>query len=714
LTETRPTCETENRIGVYLCECGTNIKHSVRMQELSDCAESIEDVVIVRTCGTLCSPAGRELLAIDVREHSLSKVVIAACSPKEHEPTFRGVLDSAGLNSFSLQMANIREQIAWVVRNKVVATEKAKAAIRAAVKRVRHHEALATKQVDCRTDVLVLGAGVAGISAAVTLAQKNRTVYLVEKLPFIGGKAALYEGLFPSMKCASCLLAPYLDEVLHNDRIKILLDTELNEILGSYGNFSVRATRRARSVDHDACIGCGACSEACPVSVENQYNYGLNNRTAIYVPYAGALPNVPIVDRHSCLQFRGEECLLCQAACPFHAIDLSQEDDSVEFNVGAVVLATGFDLLDPAKFTQYGYGTVDNVLTSLEFERMLNSNGPTGGEILLRDGCPPRKLAIVHCVGSKTTARSGYCSAVCCAYSLKLAALAREKLPEASIVDISIDLCLSGKENLQLRDHFTADPKTQSLRLATPDSVDIRNADENIIVGYLDASGRPASFDCDMVVLAPAIKPSKDAAAVAELADIPQDSHGFFAPEDGIMAPVSTPRKGFHIAGCCAGPKDISNSVAQGQAAAGQILSSLIPGDKIDVEPMGAEVSPDLCSGCGLCVADCPFRALTLDPVSGHIGISEALCRGCGTCAATCPSSAIRAKHFTVEQISAEIEGLLDNTSADCLASVQRDSSYGIGRSRTRKTDNSQHLTSPAAGIPCNVICGPMSEEGVT
>jgi len=668
--------EAKERIGLYLCECGANIKDAVFIQDLVDYSGALEDVVFVKTFGVLCSPDGQDLIRNDVREHSLKRVVIAACYPKEHELTFGDVLESAGLNKFSLQIVNIREQIAWILKDKAKATQEAKTAIRAAALRVKRHEALITKQMDCRADVLVLGAGIAGISAALTLAQKNRTVYLVERLPFIGGKVALYEDLFPNMKCASCVLDPYLDEVLHNDSIRLLTFTEVEEILGSYGNFIVRGTRKATSVDPEVCIGCGTCSGACPVAAGNEYNSSLDERKAIYVPYAGALPNVPVVDRGSCLRFHGKECSSCRAACPFGAIDLEQEDETLELNVGAIVVATGFELFDPAESPQYGYGTIDNVLTSFEFERLVNSNGPTGGEIRLKDGRPPERVAFIHCVGSRTAARNEYCSAVCCAYSLKLARLSREKLPEVAIADLSSGLCLPGKEALRLVDHVTADPGTEFLRLSSPDSVEVGRKAGKIIVDYVAASGQRMSLGCDMVVLAPAIEAPSDAGALAKLLDIPRDGHGFFQEEDVTTAPVSTVRRGIFVAGGCQGPKNIQSSVAQGQAAAGQILSSLVPGEKLELEPMGAEIRADFCSGCGLCMAVCPYRAISIDPENGQPIADEALCRGCGTCAATCPSGAIRAKHFTVEQISAEIEGLLNETSTRpiCPASVKEDS----------------------------------------
>jgi heterodisulfide reductase subunit A len=647
------------RIGVYLCECGPNIKDAMHIDEVVKFAQGLENVVLVKPFRLLCSEEGKDLVGKGIKEHNLTRVVIAACSPKEHEITFMQVLGSAGLNPFLLQIANIREQCAWVVKDKFLATDKAKAMISAAVERVINHEPLEIKEIECQPDVLVVGAGMGGISAALTLAQRNRKVYLVEKLPCLGGKVALYEDVFPSLECASCVLDPVLDDVLHNAQIEVLTLSEVQEVLGFYGNFVVKVNRKARFVDSGTCIGCGACFDVCPVKVKNEYNEGLDERRAIYVPYAGAVPNVAVIDKEHCLRWLGEECSACQEACAFGCINYEETDQIQELNVGAIVLATGFDIFDPKTAPQYGYGTIENVYTSLEFERLLNSNGPTGGKILLRNGQPPKKIALVHCVGSRTSKFNEHCSGVCCMYSLKFAYQAMRKLPGVSIAEICSDLCLPGKESQFFFNKVTRENEIELLHLKDPDSIQIVKEGGEILIKYTNIYGRSEAVTSDMVVLAPAIEGARDARDVAEVFDISQSEGGFFVEDHPTVAPISTAREGVFVAGCAQGPKDIQGSVAQGQAAAGKILSRLIPGEKLTLEAITAEVDESLCSGCRICISLCPYKAITYDDVEKHVAINEILCRGCGVCPAACPSGAIKANHFTDMEIFAEIKGLL-------------------------------------------------------
>jgi heterodisulfide reductase subunit A len=648
------------RIGVFICECGPNIKDAVDMDGVVEFAQGLENVVFAKLFGLLCSGNGKELIAKDIKEHKLTRVVIAACSPKEHEVTFRESLKKGGLNPFLLQIANIREQCAWVVGDKDLATEKSKAMIAAAVRRVVHHEPLETREIPCQADVLVVGAGVAGISAALTLAQKNRKVYLIEKAPYVGGKAARYEDVFPNLECASCVLDPILDEVLHHEQIEVLTFSEPLEVLGFYGNFVVKVHEKARHVDSATCIGCGACFEVCPVKVENEYNEGLDERRAVYIPYAGALPNVAVIDQEHCLRWRGQACNACKEACPFGCVDYEQEDKILELNVGAIVLATGFDTFDPRRAPQYGYGEIENVYTSLEFERLLSSTGPTEGKILLKNGSPPQNIALVHCVGSRTTRFNEHCSGVCCMYSLKFAHEAMEKLSHASVKELYSDLCLWGKESQGFFDRVSHENGIQLLHMQHADSIQIVEEDGKIWIKYTDVCGSPQEIISDMVVLAPAMEGARGAQDLAKVFDVPLGEGGFFVEEHGKIAPVSTLREGVFIAGCAQGPKDIQGSVVQGQAAAGAILSRLVPGEKLALEAMAAEVDEALCSGCKICVGLCPYKAIAYDNGETHVSINEVLCRGCGVCPAACPSGAIKARHFTDEQISAEIKGLLE------------------------------------------------------
>jgi heterodisulfide reductase subunit A len=647
------------RIGVYVCECGPNIKDAMDLDEVVKFVQGLENVVLTKTFGLLCAEQGQELIGGDIEEHDLSRVVIAACSPKEHENTFRQCLEKAGLNPFLVQIANIREQCAWVVKDKALATDKAKAIIHAAVRRVAYHEPLEIKEIECQPDALVVGAGMAGISAALTLAQKNRKVYLVEKLPCIGGKVARYEDVFPNLECASCILDPIIDEVLHNEHIEVLTWSEVQEVLGFYGNFLVKVNKKARFVDTETCIGCGACVETCPVKVTNEYNEGLDERKAIYVPYAGALPNVAVIDEKHCLRWQGQACNACQEACPFGSIIYEETDQVRQLRMGAIVLATGFDLFDPARAPQYGYGKSDNVYTSLEFERLVNSTGPTEGKILLRNGRVPEKIALVHCVGSRTSQFHEHCSAVCCMYLLKFAHQVNKKLPGASITGFYSDLCLPGKEAQGFFNRISREANIELMHMKDPDSIEITQEDEKTMIRFTDIQGRSHGVAADMVVLAPAMEGARDAETMAKLFDISQGKGGFFAEESTMLAPVSTAMEGIFIAGCAQGPKDIQSSVAQGQAAAGRILSRLVPGEKLALEPVTADVDENLCCGCKLCVGLCSYKAISYDDLKNNVAINKVLCRGCGVCAAACPSGAIQASHFTDVELCEEIRGLL-------------------------------------------------------
>jgi len=646
------------RIGVYICECGPNIKDAMDIDEVVKFAQGLENVVLAKPFGLLCSEEGKAVISSEIKRQNLTRVVFAACSPKEHEITFKGILRNAGLNPFLLQIANIREHCAWVIKDKPLATDKAKAMIKAAVLRVVHHEPLETKEIECRPDVLVVGAGMAGISAALTLAQRNREVYLVEKLPCIGGKVALYEDVFPTLECASCVLDPVADEILHHEQIKILTYSEVEEVLGFYGNFVVKVNKRARFVDAATCIGCEACFDVCPVKVRNEYNEGLDERRAIYIPYAGALPNVAVIDKEHCLRWQGEACTACQEACAFGCINYEETDQVEELKVGAIVLATGFDIFDPRHAPQYGYGKIENVYTSLEFERLVNSTGPTEGKIELKNGQTPEKIALVHCVGSRTSNFNEHCSGVCCMYLLKFAHQAARKLPGVSITQLYSDLCLPGKESQSFFGRVSGENGPEFLHMKEPYSIEIAEEDGKILIEYVDVHGRSDTVTSDMVVLAPAIEGARDARGLAHVFDISQGEGGFFVEENPSIAPVSTVRDGVFIAGCAQGPKDIQSSVADGQAAAGRILSRLIPGEKLVLEAITAEVDTSLCSGCKICIALCPYKAITYDEIGKHVTINEIICRGCGVCPAGCPSGAIKANHFTDAQISAEIQAL--------------------------------------------------------
>ncbi|MEW6067390.1 MAG: CoB--CoM heterodisulfide reductase iron-sulfur subunit A family protein [Nitrospirota bacterium] len=676
------------RTGIYICTCATNISDYLDIDDLVKFTSSLENVGYVKVHKLLCSEEGKNFLSDDISKEKPDCVVVAACSPKEHEKTFRNILQKAGLNPYLLQIVNLREQVAWVTSDKSDATEKARAYIRAAVKRVSLHEPLEKKEIECNTDVLIMGAGPAGMEAALLLAKSGRKVYLVEKNSFIGGRVARYEEVFPKMECASCMLEPKMDEILHNENIELLTYSEVQEVMGSLGNFVGKVQKRASFVDKDKCIGCGACYEACPVKVKNEFDYNLSDRKAIYIPYAGALPNAPVIDKTNCLRFRkqelemdvskealdlglitkeeyeifkkgGGDCKMCKEACPFDAVNYDDRDELIEKNVGGIIVATGFDLFDSATLPEFGYGKLPDVYTSLEFERILSQTGPTGGKILMKNSKEPKSVAVIHCVGSRDKKFRDYCSSVCCLYALKFSHLIAKKVPTAKIYNIYTDLCVPGKDNQAFLDSLKDENNIQLLHTSLPLNIKTEQKGGKISLSYQDVAGKNSEIAVDMIILCPAMIPALDTQRLAEIFLIAQGKDGFFAEVHTKLAPVSTNIEGIFIAGCSQGPKDIQNSVAQGAAAAGQILSALVPGRKLELETITAEIDENACSGCMTCIALCPYKAISIDKEKKVAVVNEVLCKGCGTCVAACPSGAAKSRHFTTQQIFAEIEEVL-------------------------------------------------------
>jgi heterodisulfide reductase subunit A2 len=654
---------SEEKVGVYICHCGSNIAGTVDVEEVSHWAGEQDSVAIARDYKFMCSSLGQELIEDDIKEHGLTRIVVAACSPHMHEKTFRNATERGGLNPFLFEMANIREHNSWATKNKEMATHKAKALVKGAVERVVHHKPLELLPVDINPNTLVVGGGIAGITAALELANAGYHVYLVEREPSIGGHMAQLDKTFPTLDCSACILTPKMVEADQHPNITLWSYSEVEKVDGFIGNFTIKVRKRARYVIEDLCTGCGICEEKCPRKVVDEvFEAGLGYRKAIYRPFPQAVPKYPVLDVENCTYFERGKCKACQLLCPTGAIDFEQEDELIEIEVGNIILATGYAAFDPRRIPQYGYGRLANVFTSLEFERMVNSAGPTGGKLVLRDGITqPESVAIVHCVGSRDKNYHEYCSKVCCMYSLKFAHLVHERLPEAQVYNFYIDMRTPGKgyeefyhRLLHEGTHFIRGrvaEVTDAARLAGEEGKLIVQAEDTLI-------GMQRRIPVDMVILSTGMEAQHDAKEKSLLFGMGCDFDGFFVERHPKLDPVATMTDGVMIAGACQGPKDIPDSVAQGAAAAARV-ASLISRGTIMLEPVRASITEELCSGCRICNELCPYNAIIFHEDKEVSEVITALCQGCGTCVAACPSAAISGAHFTNPQVMSEIEGVL-------------------------------------------------------
>ncbi len=667
----------KQRVGVYVCHCGTNIAGVVDVAQVSAWAgEALkeEGVVISRDYKFMCSSLGQELIQKDIQEHGLTRVVVAACSPHLHEKTFRTACAGAGLNPYLCELVSIREQDSWVHTDKIAATEKAKALVAGGVRRVVHHEPLEPLRVPIHPATLIVGGGIAGIQAALEIAEAGYPVYLVEREPSIGGHMAQFDKTFPTLDCSACILTPRMVEAGTHPNITVFSYSEVEKVDGYVGNFVVTIRKRARSVDEGLCTGCGVCWEKCPKKViDDKFEAGLGYRKAIYVPFPQAVPKYPVIDRANCTYYQKGTCKACEKFCPTGAIDFAQEDQILTLEVGNILLATGWQLFDPRRIPNYGYGRLANVFTSLEFERLSNAAGPTGGNIVLRDGkTVPKSVGIIHCVGSRDKNYNDYCSAICCMQSLKFAHLVHEKTG-ATVYNFYIDIRTPGKGYDEFYQRLIEEG-TIFVRGKVAEVTDAaRNPGEEgkLIVQVEDTLiGKQRRMPVDMVILSAGLEPPADAKEIAKKFGISCSAAGWYLERHPKLDPVATMTEGIYLAGCIQGPKDIPSSVAQGAAAAARIVGK-IQQKEIALEPVRASVNEEQCSGCRICNDLCPFNAILFHEDRMVSEINPALCQGCGTCVAACPAGAISGTGFSNEQILSQIEGLLLLNIARKEAAVQ-------------------------------------------
>jgi heterodisulfide reductase subunit A len=649
----------EPRIGVYVCHCGSNIAGTVNIEEVVAAARELDGVVVARDYKFCCSDPGQEMIRADIRDLGLNRIVVAACSPTLHELTFRRVCHNSGINPYLFEMANIREQCSWVTDDKGKATEKAKALVSAAVSRVLYHRPLETREVIINPSALVVGGGIAGIQAALKIADAGYKVYLVEREPSIGGHMAQLDKTFPTLDCSSCILTPKMTLVGSHPNIELMAYSEVDEVSGYIGNFKVKIRKKASYVDEEKCNGCGICQEKCPWKADSEFDAGMGKRKAIYTPFAQAVPNIPVIDREHCAYFLKGKCRVCEKFCEVNAIDFEQQDRIVEVEVGTIILATGYKVFDPTPIHQYGYKRLDNVITSLEFERLVSSTGPTDGKIVLKDGSTPRSIAIIHCVGSRDKNYHEYCSNVCCMYSLKYSHLIKEKI-DAVVYQLYIDMRCFGKGYEEFYERLSKEGvlfiRGKASRIT--DEVVDQDIGKLTVVAEDTLLGAMVKLPVDMVILSCALEPQSDADAVGRRFNISRSADGFFMEKHPKLDPVATTSDGIFLAGCCQGAKDIPHAVAQGLSAAGEALALLSKG-KVEVEAATAVVNEKICTGCQSCRLVCPYIAISFDDAKAVCRVNEVLCKGCGTCVSGCPSGAISLNHFTNEQILAQMEGML-------------------------------------------------------
>ena len=658
------------KIGVYVCHCGTNIAGTVDVSDVATWAgENNDNVAVARDYKFMCSSLGQELIEEDIKEQGLTRVVVAACSPHMHEKTFRGACERAGLNSYLFEMANIREHDSWATTNKEAATQKAKALVNAAVDRVVQQSPLEPIPVDINPNTLIVGGGIAGITAALELADAGNRVILVEREPSIGGHMAQLDKTFPTLDCSACILTPKMFDAGNHDNITLLSYSEVESVDGYIGNFTVNIRKKAKSVDEELCTGCGICEEKCPIRVvDDVFEAGLGYRKVCYRPFPQAVPKFPVIDRENCTYFRTGKCRLCETSCPTNAIKFDQEDETLQLTVGNIILATGYDLFDARRIPQYGFGRYENIFSSLEFERMVNAAGPTSGKIVLRDGVTtPESVAIVHCVGSRDKNYNEYCSKVCCMYSLKFAHLVHERLPDAECYNFYIDMRTPGKGYEEFY-HRLLEEGTHFIRGRVANVTDAALNDNEVNKLIVQAEdtliGTQRRIPVDMVILSSGVESRHDAKEVTQLFKMGCDFDGFFIERHPKLDPIATMTEGIFIAGACQGPKDIPDSVAQGAAAAARV-AGLIQRGTVMMEPVRAHIDQEKCSGCRICNNMCPYNAIVFHEDRNVSEVVTALCQGCGTCVAACPSGIISGAHFTNDQVFSEIEGILWDVSPE-------------------------------------------------
>lgn len=668
------------RIGVFVCHCGTNIAGTVDVAKVAEELGKVNGVFYSTHYTYMCSSAGQKMIEDKIHELNLTGVVLCSCSPRMHEKTFRSCAERAGLNAYKVEVANIREQCSWVMKEMGDATEKAIALGKAAVAKTILDTPLIEGETPMTKRALVIGGGIAGITAALDIADAGFPVDIVEKDYTVGGKMAKLDKTFPTLDCASCIVTPKMTEVSQNPNIRILSYSEVAGVKGYIGNFEVDIKRHPRYVDETKCTGCGACIEKCPnKKVPNAFNLNLNNRKAIDIPFAQAVPKVAAISADYCLHMKGLKngkdnvCGFCEKACAAGAINFHQEETMLTEKYGAIIVATGYNPISLEKFDEYAYSQSPDVVSSLEFERLCNASGPTNGHLLRpSDGKEPKNIVFVQCVGSRCSADSTkgheYCSKICCMYTAKHAILTRDHYPDTNITVFYIDVRTPGKNFDEFYRRAVEQYGVHYIKGQVGKVTPLSD-------GTLDVQGsdlilnRQVHIKADMVVLAASIEADKSARPLATMLTTSMDNNDFFLEAHAKLRPVESPTAGIFLAGCCQGPKDIPETVAQSSGAAAKAICLLVK-DKLKNNPCTANPNENACNGCGQCANVCPYGAISYiekdfrgpnrTTITRRVSqVNKAMCHGCGACTVACPSGAMDLLGFSNKQILAEVDSVL-------------------------------------------------------
>ncbi len=660
------------RIGVFVCWCGSNIAGTVDVKAVAEALKTEPGVVFSTDYQYMCSQAGQEIIKDAIKEHNLTGVVVCSCSPRMHEATFRKTAAAAGLNPYMVEIANIREQCSWIHKEMEIGTEKAIILGKAAVAKVNLNAPLTPGESPVTKRALVIGGGIAGIQTALDIADAGFPVDIVETKPTIGGKMAQLDKTFPTLDCAACILTPKMVDVAQHENIRIFSYSEVSDVKGFVGNFDVTIKKKARYVKEDICTGCGICTEKCPQKkVPNEFNLGMDNRRAVYIPFAQAVPKVATIDADYCTMLKTGKCGVCSKVCTAGAIDYEAKDEYVNEKYGAIVVATGFNPISMDKFDEYAYNQSKDVITSLEFERLTNAAGPTAGKLLRpSDGEHPHTIVFVQCVGSRceSCAEKGkeYCSKICCMYTAKHAMLTRDKYPDTDVYVFYIDVRTPGKNFDEFYRRAVEEYGVHYVKgmvgKISPEGNKLKVQASDLI------AGKQLHIDADLVVLAAAIEPDKSARPLATMLTASMDTNDFFTEAHPKLRPVESPTAGVFLSGTCQGPKDIPETVSQAGAAAAKVIG-LLAKDKLVGNPCIAQSDELMCNGCSSCEKVCPYGAITYKDkefrmpdrttkVRRVAEVNPAVCQGCGACTVACPSGAMDLNGFMNKQIIAEVDAI--------------------------------------------------------